>query len=61
MTIEVLIYNSPVMTVTSPGAEKVILKGGLFDQMSDPNFEVFKNDKLSWIEIPKLGEAEKKL
>lgn len=49
------------MTVTSPDAEKVILKGGLFDHMSSPNFEVFETDKLSWITIPKAGEAEKKL
>jgi hypothetical protein len=58
---EVLTCDSPVMTVTSPDTEKVILKGGLFDHMSEPNFEVFEADKLSWIKIPKAGEAVKRL
>jgi hypothetical protein len=49
------------MTLASPDAEKVILKGGLFDHMPEPNFEFHEADKLGWIKVPKAGEAEKKL
>jgi hypothetical protein len=49
------------MSVISPDAEKVVLKGGLFDYMPEPTLEGFETDKLSWIKIPMASEAGKKL
>jgi len=49
------------MSVISPDAEKVVLKGGLFDYMPEPILEGFETDKLSWIKTPLGSEAGKKL
>lgn len=50
---------SPVMTLTSPSAEKVILKGGLFDHMPEPDREFHEGDMIPWVKVIKAGEEEK--
>ncbi len=50
---------SPVMTLNSPNAEKVILKGGLFDHMPEPGLEFHEGDKMPWMKIVKADEEEK--
>ncbi|KAF2797522.1 hypothetical protein K505DRAFT_298129 [Melanomma pulvis-pyrius CBS 109.77] len=51
--------GSPVMTLNSPNAEKVILKGGLFDHMPEPGLEFHEGDKMPWMKVVKAGGEEK--
>ncbi|KAJ4984545.1 hypothetical protein SVAN01_09946 [Stagonosporopsis vannaccii] len=46
--------GSPVASLLSENTPKIILKGGLFDQLSKPVFESFAQDKPEWLEIAKI-------
>jgi hypothetical protein len=44
------------MTLITPDAPKCILKAGLFDHVSEPMAEVFKENKAPWVKIMSLDK-----
>ncbi|KAL5377479.1 hypothetical protein DPSP01_009817 [Paraphaeosphaeria sporulosa] len=43
--------GSPIYSSTGPDAPKLILKGGIFDEYPEPNFENFPHERPKWLNL----------
>lgn len=51
---DVWVGKSPVASLLSEDTPKIILKGGLFEQLAKPGFTSFPQDKPEWLEVAKM-------